>query len=107
MMQSFIVETRKADEKIGIPQLHNILILGRSFAIARGQDSAQLQYLEEAREILKKINDRAFWTKHKTFYLSHHLNGEKIFKILVKSVTLDQIILLKSLPFKCLNTQNF
>ena len=60
MMQSFIVETRKADEKIGIPQLHNILILGRSFAIARGQDSAQLQYLEEAREILKKINDRAF-----------------------------------------------
>jgi len=60
MMQNFIVETRKADEKIGIPQLHNILILGRSFAIARGQDSAQLQYLEEAREILKKINDRAF-----------------------------------------------
>ena len=60
MMQNFIVETRKADEKIGIPQLHNILILGRSFAIARGHNTAKLEFLEEARDILKKINDRSF-----------------------------------------------
>ena len=58
MVQNFIVETRKADEKIGIPQLHQILVLARSLAIARGATEAAEEYLTEARDMMKKLNDR-------------------------------------------------
>ena len=58
MVQNFIVETRKADEKIGIAELHKILVLGRTLAVSRGIQVATLEYLEEAREMMKKLNDR-------------------------------------------------
>lgn len=58
MVQKFIVDTRKADEKVGIPQLHQLLVLARSLAIARGVEEARQEFLEEARDMMKKLNDR-------------------------------------------------
>ena len=58
MVQNFILETRKADDKIGIPELHLILVLARCLTIARGEVEANEKYLIEAKELMKKLNDR-------------------------------------------------
>ena len=58
MVQQFIIDTRKADDKVGIPQLHQLLVLARSLAIARGQSGPKIEFLEEARDMMKKLNDR-------------------------------------------------
>jgi hypothetical protein len=58
MVQNFIVESRRANEKLGIKELHQLLVLARALAIAHGSKSCKKQYLDEAREMIKKLQDR-------------------------------------------------
>ncbi|CBY32838.1 unnamed protein product [Oikopleura dioica] len=58
MVQNFIVESRRANEKLGIKELHQLLVLARALAIAHGSTSCKKQYLDEAREMIKKLQDR-------------------------------------------------
>ncbi|CAG5111957.1 Oidioi.mRNA.OKI2018_I69.chr2.g6222.t1.cds [Oikopleura dioica] len=58
MVQNFIIESRRANEKLGVKELHQLLVLARALAIGRGSSSCKKEYLEEAREMIKKLQDR-------------------------------------------------
>ena len=47
-----------ADNRIGIEELHQIMVTARALAISRGVCSPTTELLEEARSMMKKIADR-------------------------------------------------
>ena len=55
---SVLYNTILADNRIGIEELHQIMVTARALAISRGVCSPTTELLEEARSMMKKIADR-------------------------------------------------